>query len=342
MATPSRGYFTNTIQSDNQDIENFTNNINEWANETVSVLAIETQSNYTNFTQKTLTAGNVAVDKSTQNIMANMTTVKQIGYSTNWSQAGYFFGQYLYKTLLNSTFYQIPWYEILESTSLQLESNCNWAVRLRFFDYNVLYAKPVITIVDCMTGEEKFRVVAPDSENGVNETNNPSYLRYIKRVNNGIVETNTTLTFGEMLKINTCIITNIDDYLPWTTLEAAKKNTDPTKDPDENSVTVFQDAVAKEPFQDGVNGNITMEQIRLFALDPIDSSGNYLFNIPFLPWNNGTYMLFDNQVGEYIGFSPFNTSNFLTIVKIIGIGIIIYELFELFRSGKLTNKNFNL
>jgi hypothetical protein len=335
MATPSRGYFTNTVKSDNQDIENFTNNINEWANETISVLAIQTQSNYTSYTQATLTAGNLAVDKSTQQIMSVMTTVKQDGYSTNWSQAGYFMGQYLYKTLLNSTFYQIPWYEILESPSLQLDSNCNWAVRLRFFDYNVLYAKPVVTIVDCISGDELFRVVAPDSEDDVNETNNPSYLRYIKRVNNGVVDMNTTLTFGEMMKINTCIITNIDDYNPWTTLEAAKKSNNPGKPTDEDSVTAFQNAVATDPFKDGVNGNITMEQIRLFAIDPVDSSGNFLLNIPFLPWNDATYMIFDNQVGEYVGFSPFNTSNLLTIVKIIGSGILIYETYKMFKNGKI-------
>jgi hypothetical protein len=241
---------------------------------------------------------------------------------------------------LNSTFYQIPWYEVLEEPELQLNSLCNYAVRLRFFNYNVLDSKPVITIVDCITGDEKFRVISPDSQNDVKEQNNPSYLRNIKRVTNGVVDMNTILTFGEMLKINTCINTEIINYAPWDALQSAKKNTDPTKDPEEQAVTQFQDAVAKLPFVDGNTGEIQLGQIRLFAIDTFEQSGNYLFGLSFLPWNNGVYQIFDNEAGTYTGYSPINTSNFYTIVKLIGIGLIFFEFYEIITSGKF--KRFHL
>ena len=337
------GFFLNINASDNpnnnQDIYDFQNNINEWSIESVSVLGIQTNSNYTNFTPKDLTSDNLSTDSTTQTIMRNQVFIKQ-NYNVNWAQSWYFWSKYLYKTLLNSTFYQIPWYEVLEEPELQVNSVCNLAVRLRFFNYNVLDSKPVITIVDCITGDEKFRVVAPDSQSSVTEQNNPSYLRNIKRVSNGVVDMNTILTFGEMLKINTCINTNIINYEPWTTFETAKLNTDPTKDPEEQAVTVFQDAVAKLPFVDGNTGDIQMGQIRLFAIDQFEQGGNYLFGLSFLPWNNAMFQIFDNQIGEYVGYSPINTSNFLTIIKLIGIGLILFEFYEIITSGKF--KRFHL
>jgi hypothetical protein len=331
------GFFTNLNQADNpdnnQDIYDFQTNINSWSIENVNVLTIQTLANYTDFGPSNLTNDNIATDKETQTIMRNQVYIEQ-NYNVNWAQGWNFWSKYIYKTLLNATFYQIPWYEVLEEPTLQVSSICNYAVRLHFFEYNVLDAKPVISIVDCISGDEKFRVVAPDASTQVTESNNPSYLRNVKRVTNGVVDMNTILTFGEMLKINTCINTEIVNYPPWDALQSAKKNTDPTKDPEEKAVTDFQDAVAKTPFVDGVNGEIQLGQIRLFAIDSYTQGGNYLFGLSFLPWNNGAYQIFDNQYGEYVGYSPINTSNFLTILKLIGMGLILFEFYEIIRSGK--------
>lgn len=335
--TTPPGFFTKINASDNpnndQDILNFQNNINSWTTTPILSLANWGKYSYSDFTTSSITNSQITVNQICLAILTNQISVPYTSASkVNYSQAYNFYSKYVYNTLLNSTFYQFPWYEILEDPNLQVNATCNYAVRLNFFEWDPNVASPVMSIIDCITGIEKFRILNNPGGQSSSDSATSAYLRNIKRVTNGVVDGSTILTFGEMMKINTCINTAILDFAPWTAFQNAKLNQNPNDTNFESdAVNAFQDAVAKTPFVDGSNGNIWLSQIRLFAVNKPDGQNNYLLGIPFLPFNNGQYLMFDNQLGDYVGYSPLTYQNLTTVLKIVFGGLILYEGYKIAR-----------
>ena len=341
-------YFNNISYKDNPqnngDIETFQFSLPLLAKSPVfSIVANKHyQADYSNFTTTTLSQDNLDFDTSAQTIMRNQITPPKSVVASN-STFGFWWTTFK-DSLLNSTAYSIPWYNIVAQPSLSLSSTCNYACRVHVFE-GLQYSTPVICIVDCITGAEVFRIInesssTDESTNTNSASNNPTYLRNVKRVTNGVVDLATELTFKEMLQINTCIITEVADYAPWTTFLKTLSPPDLIKYASGGNpgVNTFMTATASTPFIDGMNGNIELSQIRLFAIDKPENTTSYLLSIPILPWNNGAYDMFDNQLGQWVSYSPFTSQNFTTLIKLVLLVLTGYELLEVVTEKNLVNR----
>jgi len=65
--------------------------------------------------------------------------------------------------------------------------------------------------------------------------------------------------------------------------------------------------------------------LKLAVKPPEDYKGSHILGIPFLPWNNMTYNIYNLMTNEYMEPSAYTKENLYTIIKLIGIGILIYE-----------------
>lgn len=232
--------------------------------------------------------------------------------------------------LLNSmNIYSVPFF--LWDWNNMLNYHVDLAVRPRRFDYNVnnFYT---LTMVDTVTGEEKYRII-----NGINyDPNNPvsstetlgenRAVAYVRRVNNNIPDTQlSNLSLKEQLTIATCMPVTTINYEPVDTLIATiqqdiQLNIDPTQGSDAGDV--FYNAIAATPLIDNVNGLNVLGGVRLLALDNIYDNGNYILSSifgEFLPFNEFKYNIYDMNTQQSLPHNMYNTQNLTTILKIFGI-----------------------
>lgn len=266
--------------------------------------------------------------------------------SSNISGVFKYWSNYITYVFKNSVVNGVPWYEMVFNDVFS-NTQGKYAVRMRQFPkeqiaqenlpenlitptmYNTTL--PVLTIVDVNTGEEKFRIIR--------QTVNPIFLRDVCRVTNGTVDYNTVLRFSEMFDIACCIPISINMYggadNPKTPLLISTLlGQTPSTTFDEFMMTLvgyqqdgsFYDTLFSIISKDGV-----FQQIypRLIAVNKPDNYNGGLLNISWLPWNNPTYLTYDTYLDEYIGVNPFNTTNLITIIKLIGLGFLVYEFYKL-------------
>jgi hypothetical protein len=222
--------------------------------------------------------------------------------------------------------YSVPFF--LWSWDNMLNFDVGLAVRPRRFDYNVNNYF-TLTMVDTVTGEEKYRII-----NGISyDANNNEIIgenqaiAYVRRVNNNIPDVQlSNLSLYEQLNIATCLPTTTINYAPVDQLIATiqqdiQLNINPT-----GGVTgagdTFYDAIASDPYIDNVNGLNVMGGVRLLALDNIYSNKNYILSSifgEFLPFNEFKYNIYDMNTQQSLPHNMYNTQNLTTILKIFGI-----------------------
>lgn len=311
---------------------------------------------YDNFTPSSLTADMISNDKIfNQAIYSYVTGANRYDPSLypNWSAATDYFSSYWVNTLLNSTLYSVPWYDMLFDLTYTYNAVGHLAVRYHMFDSQP-DTIPVLSIVDVDTGEEKFRIPRDADANITN----------VRKVINGVMQNDVELSFSEMMQIANVIPTAITGYAPLDTMyNAIQLLVDQQKDPsgEQSYVNNFITQSEATPFVNGTNGNIVFGTItdavynpsgvsngklvvdyqeydafpRLIAVDRPSENNQYLFGKTWLPWNNPKYIIYDNYKNSFVGVNPLSTDNFLTILKLIGLGLVFYEIITVLLSGKL-------
>lgn len=321
-------------------ISNFQNDVGQVLQYFVGIYNAP-QYDYSQYTSSTLTVDNLTCDSTCNAILSHQTGSYPPQNEADWSFSFEFFWKKYYNSLLNATVYQIPFYEFpLFDPHSFLDGHSNLAVRMRFFEYDLVNAPPVYSLVDVITGVERFRLFyyLTDHADKPVEWLNTS----CKRVTNGVPDPNTILTFSEILEINTAIPCDVVGYDPWTALEQYYATNPNAAGKSAAQIGTFETAVLADPFVDGINGHITFGAPRLIALDkPVDALPANIFGVSWLPWNESMYYLYDQYKDEWVGIDPINTSNITTIFKLIGLGVLFYELITIFRLGKLPRISIN-
>ena len=228
--------------------------------------------------------------------------------------------------LLNSmNIYSVPFF--LWDWANMLNFDVGLAVRARRFDYNVNNYF-TLTMVDTVTGEEKYRIInglSYDASNNLIIGENQA-IAYVRRVNNNIPDTQlSNLSLKEQLTISNAMPTTTINYAPVDQLIATiqqdiQLNIDPTVGSEAGDV--FYNAIAATPLIDNVNGVNIMGGIRLLCLDNIYDNGNYILSSifgEFLPFNQFMYNIYDMNVQQSLPHNPYNMQNLTTILKIFGI-----------------------
>jgi hypothetical protein len=253
--------------------------------------------NYNFYTQNTLTAGNIAADNLFNILVRDRIPQTPLDGGT-FDYSSYWF--ILWNSILGEIGANQP---IQNFTIADLQAvNSNLAVRVHLFETDLIAdTRGVVSIVDVTTGIERFRVNTQEV--------GPVLLRHVKRVTNGIPDPNleSDLSFGEMLEIGTCIQYAFEGIVSTT-----------------------------EPPLDGWNGDIVLNLYNKIAVTKQDNApSSNLLGIPFLPWNKTVYNMYDMIQNKYLQPNAFTSQNFFTILKLIGIGLIVADLVYWARYGKL-------
>ena len=296
------------------------------------------------YSSTTLTQGNLRADTIFNTILRDeirSPAITSPDFAAGWA----WYSFYLYNVILNATIYQVDMIsDVLMHPSIMDNTTSNYAVRLHHFQTDYATTDLVYAIVDVVTGNEVYRVTTNESA-GNNYTDfGSNFLRNVRHVNNGVLDLTTPLTFADELKIISCIpFSEVGEYHPyWDYIQAIHTGPDGKVQKDVNTAklvdatTTYQAKSHGFPFKDGNNGHLVLKPPRMLAIDKSDSDkGSFIFGWSFLPWNNSKYYLFDAMANSYKGINPINSENFMTIIKLILLGILFGEIIGLIRKGKL-------
>ena len=297
------------------------------------------------YSSTTLSQGNIHNDEVFNKILRDMIQAYPVtspDFASGWA----WYSFYLYNVILNATFYQIDMIsDVLMHPTIMDTTTSNFAVRLHNFTGDYADGKLIYSIVDVVTGNEAYRVTTNESAGSAYSQYNANFLRNVRRVNNGVIDLTTPLTLADELKIISCIPLSVNgEYHPyWDYVWAIHTDANGKQQKDVNpnklvdATTAYQAATHGFPFQDGNTGDLLLKPPRMIAIDKPDSDkGSYILGWSFLPWNNSKYYIFDLMANQYKGISPISTENFMTILKLILLGILFGEIIGLIRKGKLS------
>ena len=303
------------------------------------------RNDFSKFSSTTLTQTNIDADIIFNQIVKDeiqAPLVTSPDFVNGWA----WYSFYLYNVILNETIYKIDMIsDVLMHPSIMDTTTSNYAVRLHHFVNGNLDRTLIYSIVDIISGTECYRVTTNESAGKEFSQWGAQFLRNVRRVKNGVVDLTTPLTFADEMKIISCIpFTEEGEYNPYLDYIQAihigpdgKLQKDVNKAKIADATTAYQGKSHGFPFRDGFNGNLVLLTPRMIAVDKPDTdTGNYLFGWSFLPWNNSKYYLFDTMANNYKGINPLNADNFMTILKLILLGVLFGEIIGLFTHGKLS------
>jgi len=287
------------------------------------------------FTPTSLTAEQINIDKIFNQGIRDYLKIRPPAVQTvDWAGGLLFWWKYIYSELMSLTGYQFRIYNrIFDGTFLNGKGTL--AIRLHRFDYAVgNQYLPVMSIVDVATGEEKYRRVL--GTQGTDERIDNTTINGLIPVSKGILQSQTSKSILEQMKIGACFWIEPAEFPAWDKLKTAT-DTAITQGSINKKTTNYSQNIINSWIKDEVASNnflvqgliVRLGEAHLIAVDkPDNEPKNYIFGISFLPWNNYAYNIYDLQNRTYVSPSPFNESNFMTLLKLIGMGFIVFELIE--------------
>ena len=296
------------------------------------------------YSTTSLTYGQIAADTKFNDILRDEIMAPPIT-SPDFPRGWGWYSYYFYNTILDATFYQLDFIaDIIFNYDIMHNITSNYAVRAHAFNYGQLDYKLTYSIVDVITGNEEYRITTNTSIGETYYDYNAQFLRNVRRVVNGVVDTVTPLSFADKLKIISCIPIGVQEYsyadnyfweIHLDDNGKPQKSVNPKRI--QAATTEYQGKSMGFPFKDGSNGQLILKAPRIIAIDKPDTdTGYHIFGWSFLPWNVSQYYLFDMEFNTYRGINPLNSSNFLTILKLFLLGIFAFEVIALFVKGKLS------
>ena len=296
------------------------------------------------FSNTTLTRGQLEADEKLNDILRDEILAPPI-VSPDFKRGWGWYSYYLYNSILNATIYQLDFVaDIIFNYDIMHNVTSNYAVRIHSFNYGQLSVMLTYSIVDVITGNEEYRITTNTSIGETFYDYNAQFLRNVRKVVNGQVDDVTPLSFSDELKVISCIPISIVEYQPaldylWAVHTDSNGKQQKSVNPNriQAATTAYQGKSNGFPFRDGVNGQLLLKAPRIIAVNkPTTIKASYIFGLSFLPWNESQYYLFDTEFNTYRGINPINSSNFMTIIKLLLMGILAGEIIALFRRGKLS------
>ena len=299
------------------------------------------------YSSTTLTHGQLEADEKLNDILRDEILAPLLT-SPDFKRGWGWYSYYLYNSILNATIYQLDFVaDIIFNYDIMHNVISNYAVRVHAFNDGWLNYQLRYSIVDVITGNEEYRITTNTSIGETYYDYDAQMLRNVRKVVNGVVDEITPLSFSDELKVISCIPIGIIEYQPaldylWAVHTDSNGKQQKSVNPNriKDATTAYQGKSNGFPFRDGVNGQLLLKAPRLLAINKDTTiKGSYIFGWSFLPWNESQYYLFDTEFNTYRGINPINSSNFMTIIKLLLLGILAGEIIALFRRGKLS---FNL
>ena len=296
------------------------------------------------YSSTTLTHGQLEADEKLNDILRDEILAPPLT-SPDFKRGWGWYSYYLYNSILNATIYQLDFVaDIIFNYDIMHNVTSNYAVRIHTFNEGQLSRQLTYSIVDVITGNEEYRITTNTSIGETFYDYNAQFLRNVRKVVNGQVDDVTPLSFSDELKVISCIPISIVEYQPaldylWAVHTDSNGKQQKSVNPNriQAATTVYQGKSNGFPFRDGVNGQLLLKAPRIIAVNkPTTIKASYIFGLSFLPWNESQYYLFDTEFNTYRGINPINSSNFMTIIKLLLLGILAGEIIALFRRGKLS------
>jgi len=301
------------------------------------------QNNFTLFSPTNLTADNVTVDTIFNKGIRDYLIKRPPSIQTvDWYGGLYFWMMYLYSELMSLTGYQFRIYNRIFDGTFSIGKGL-YAIRLHRFTYeaggNNQYL-PVMSVVDVATGEEKYRRVLENG--GADERYFNNTINGLWPVKDGIAQSQSstaTKSIFEQMNIGSCFWIQPDpnNFPAWKKLIDATDEAIHSGAINKKTSNYSRDIINQWIGNEIGSNNILkaglvvdLGEAHLIAVDKPDGEAeNHLFGLSFLPWNNYAYNIYDLQNRQYVAPNPINSSNFMTVLKLIGLGYIAFEIIEM-------------
>lgn len=176
------------------------------------------------------------------------------------------------------------------------------------------------SVVDCNTGVEMYRF------------GNTVALSGVSKVVDGSLSTDPLSWYDYMILMNVLQI-DLSDYFPLSnflqTSESMATCLSTSSDPNGCNQLINNNLGQMYEYCSNFEWmwqecDLSKQKPRVLAV--LNSTPNYLFGIPFLPWNSMKYQRYDNVNGALLPVSPYSLDNLTTVLKLVAAGYGIYFL----------------
>lgn len=232
-------------------------------------------------------------------------------------QVKYSFINSVYQKIM-LTYYQTmkyaPYYVINEPMNNNNFQNLptNYACKINFLSESLVYDQPFISIVDCTTGDEHYRLIHNTESDGQKVyLNNPQILYGIHKVGT-TGEILDYIDYNDMLNIISCINCEVIYYGPYTDVIDLIKKYNSGSDSDNVVINKAKKKLIWNEdnamtYKEGNNGMLAIKYIKKIAVISNDSSYKYV------PYN------IDIQ-----DYDELNIFNFNNIMLYVGLPLVLY------------------